>query len=254
MRVILIIALFLTVACDKKVKVAKNRGLINISEIDSYIHDIAITPWKVGKNKEAEISMGFSFKIDVPKFSKADQAVLAETYPIDSWAFKVTHTYQGRKKELGYMYLPFGRTIKTTDNFTLYIYYHAAVVSERFRRFACPAFGHRKEIVDYEVVKSEPGKALYVRPNRNLKIKYFALDHLPVTFSGGLNLTGVYEVELALYSHSDSKLYSEFVPMGNKVVISNENEVKVNSCIGIREETYPLPSSREPRIEDIQIK
>lgn len=254
MRLLAIFILFTLLGCDHHIHVSRNRGVIRISEFESKIENVTEVPWEVGKNREAEVSQGFIMRVGVPKITKEDQKALAEDYGIDSWLYQIEYKYRGRTQILGHLYLPFKSIIKTTDNFSVHVYYHAAAASSRFRKFHCPALGHRKKIKEYSLESLKGDESFFVNYKEYFPAKHYALDHYPIILSGGKELTGEYFVTIALYNHLDKKRYSEFVHMGNKVVISNEDEVKVNSCAGIREEFDPLPGSREMRIEDIRLR
>lgn len=243
-------------ACNQTVQVENSKGVLKISEIKVALSELKVLPWKVGLKKEETITMGYTLKLGVPQIRPDDLTLISENYPVDSWAYRVIHEFNGRSNDLGYIYLPFNRIIKSTDNFTIRVYYHAAAVSERFKKFSCPAFNHRKRVTDIDLVSKKSGHSgtLYLSPKSNLLIKDYALDHIPVILSIGTKMQGTYRVQIALYSKAEHKLYSDFLDLDNFVAVEREEEVKVASCVGIREEVQPLPQNEGPRIEDLQIK
>ena len=144
---------------------------------------------------------------------------------------------------------------RTTSEITLHIFYHAASVSEEFRRFHCPAFDHRYLINNIKLHKESADEFdLYVRKNLAIKGRISKPSFAPVIISAGLSLVGKYIVEIALYNSKEKRIYTPFKQLSNTIEISSEERVSVPSCIGIKEELNPLPSSRMPSIRDLEIK
>jgi hypothetical protein len=236
----LLLIFFINFSCSPKVEIIKNDNRLSLSHPEGDLEGLDLVKWKVGKNLEETMNYGFTFKIPVPQFSKSDLDTLKSQYPtIDSWAYKVTKSSQTGNQDVIYMYLPFDRVLKTTDRFTVHLYYQAAAISDRFRRFKCPAMNHRKRIAEYELVKfSHKKNSQFILSSSSLPIKQFALDQIPLIIPGGMELEGLYGVEMALYSLKEKKLYSPFFKINNFIHIKKEETLALPSCIGVREENF----------------
>lgn len=253
MRFLLI--LFLFVSCSKQVNVKQANGIFYISDFDLSIGDARPIKWKVGLKREAVVSQGLLMRLDVPHMKDSDSNKLGRANSIDSWIYRLSRKRNNRAEILGYIELPFNKINSTTDDFTIQILYAAAIPSADFRRFHCPAFQHRKRIADIKNLKSSNSNfTLYVNQNEILNASPAGLEFINISFNGGTSLQGEYYGEIALYNRHNKMIYGKFTRLNGSVLISSEEEVKVQSCVGIREEVYPLPGSRKSRIQDLEIR
>jgi hypothetical protein len=145
---------------------------------------------------------------------------------------------------------------RNTKKVSVSLFYQAASVSKSFRNFHCPAFNHRYEIEDFEIKKRNGAKMedIYVRLVQQIRGKVGQLRFAPTVLPGGLNLAGNYLVDMALYSSRKKQRYSNWHKASGMLNISREVIRNVQSCIGVKEENNPLPSSRIPNIRDLEIK
>jgi hypothetical protein len=247
--------LFTTISCTKKVKVQKKNGIYTVSEINVELEGFKHIEWEVGQEREVDISQGIILRISVPHMKEKDIKALAKRYGVDGWIYKIVKINKGRRSIIGYVELPFRKVNKTTDNFSAHILYAAAAPSIRFRRFRCPAFNHRKKITGLDMeTKNKDKLSLFLSVSDPIRSRIDNLDQMPLIFSGGMSLIGSYHVELALYNRSEKQVHGRFTRLPGTVFITREVEMKVSSCFGIKEEVKPLPGSREPRIQDLEIK
>ena len=255
MRGVLFTLLFLSVSCTKWAKVEPTSGIHKIEDIKAEIFKLKTVDWKVGKKRGATVSKGFSFKIDIPKINEDGRRILFDKYGIDSWLYRIVRKRRGRTQRLGLVKFDLGNMSRTTTDITIHIFYHAASVSQSFRRFHCPAFDHRLIIEDIDLESDNYGEmSFYTKKDRPVKGKITKPAFAPVIFSGGRGLKGDYFVELALYNSKEKRLYSRFKRVGNSIEVDDEREVSVPSCVGVKEENKPLPNSKGPSIRDLEIK
>ncbi len=249
------LAIFFALSCSNEIKLGFKSGILFLKDVRIGASDLRNEPWEIGKEREEEISKGFKFDVDVPELSsKASQALLKK-HGIDSWLYRFTKITRGSRRELGHVSIDSRNGGKVTKSFTVHIYYQAASVSRDFRRFHCPAFGHRKKIEDLEMRHYEPKRdEVYARLGENVRGDISRLSFAPLIFSGGKSLEGKYLIEVALYNSSEKRTFSSWTPIRAYPIVLKESERRVKSCIGVKEEDKPLPSSRQLRIQDLQIR
>ncbi|MEX0799051.1 MAG: hypothetical protein WD025_06385 [Bacteriovoracaceae bacterium] len=255
-KIFLFAGFFLALSCSNEIELGQKSGIYFLKDVEVDIQDLKAIEWKVGKKREVEISKGLQFKLDVPELTEQAAKLLYTKHGVDSWVYKVTKINRGSRQHLGYVAFDTRRSSRVTKTFTLHVYYHAASVSQDFRRFHCPAFGHRLTLLDYDLVQSNEKNRneIYVRPTSAIRGNINRLSFAPLIFSGGGKLTGKYIVEIGLFNTKENKLYSNWTPLNAYVEVAGEGAKTVESCLGVKEESKPLPSSRAPRIEDFQIR
>lgn len=247
--------LFLFISCSKQVTVNKQNGIFYISDIDLSIGNARAIKWEVGLKREKIVSQGILLSLDVAHMKSSDQEKLISAYGIDSWIYRIIRKKNNRKEIIGHIELPFNKISSTTDDFTIQILYAAAIPSDKFRRFYCPAFNHRKLITDLKTLETPHDPfTLYMSPNETIKSQTQTLEYINISFSGGTSLQGEYFTEIALYNRGNKKVYGKFHLLNGSVKIDKEKEVQIQSCVGIKEEVRPLPSSRKTRLQDFEIK
>jgi hypothetical protein len=254
MRLSLIICLFISLSCTKRSEIKSRNGIDYIEAVELELSSVSEVEWKVGKKRDAIVSMGLNMKVSVPQV--ADKAVdyLLKKYGIDTWVFKVTQIKRGSQRPIGFFRYDLHSISGVNDYVNLNLYYHAASVSSDFRRFSCPAFDHRYRLSEYGTTdNTKKTHNLFIRRGSVLNAKIDQVSFAPMIFSVGKSMKADYKIEAALYSSKDKRLYSSWVMSQNNLIVVNEIMVDVPSCRGVREELNPLPSSRAPRLEDLQI-
>lgn len=244
------------ISCTNEIEIGQKSGIYFLKDVEVEIEDLKEIEWKVGKKREVEISKGLQFKLDVPKLSDDAAKLLYGKHGIDSWIYKITKINRGSRQHLGYVAFDTMRRSRVTENFTLHLYYHAASVSQNFRRFHCPAFDHRLVVTNFELVeqKQKARNEVYVRPTDYVRGDVSRLSFAPLIFSAGAKMSGKYLVEIGLFNSKEKKLFSNWTPLNSYIEVSGEGAKTVESCLGVKEESNPLPDSRAPRIEDLQIR
>lgn len=251
-----LILLFTLISCNKVHDLHKQNGLHFIKEMYTEISNYADVRWDIGRKREVDISKGVRITSTLPSVSSESKKILRKKYGIDSWLIKVSRFRRGYAQSLGYFTVKLENMSRTTKDFTINLYYHAAAVSKRFRLFHCPAFNHRLSISSLRLNKREniSKKNLYVRLVERFPGKTSKLTFAPSVLSGGKALTGKYYIDLALYNSKKKQRYSDWSKGGNLISISQEFSKAVKSCLGVKEENHPLPSSKLPSIRDFEIK
>ncbi|MAX65786.1 MAG: hypothetical protein QF441_00285 [Bacteriovoracaceae bacterium] len=247
---------FFLISCNKTYDLQRENGVYFLKKIGFKIKSTKVVDWKVGRKREANVSKGIRFISSIPNLEEEHKLVLKKKFGIDSWLIKISKISRGSTRPLGYFYIHLHNMTRTTKDFTVNLYYHAAAVSKRFRLFHCPAFNHRLEIpdVDLEDRPSADEQNLYIRPTEKLYARASRLRFAPMILSGGRSLKGKYIVDLALYNSESKQIYSDWLAGDGVLEITQEASVAVNSCIGVKEENQPLPESKMPSIQDLEIK
>lgn len=256
MRIIFVITAFLFLACSKKVELGQKSGILFLKDVEVGLEDLDNVEWDIGKKREVRISKGMRFDVQVPKPTKKAANILYNKYGIDSWIYRVTKITRGNRQHLGYVGVATRSGTHITSAVTIHVYYHAASVSREFRRFHCPAFEHRRELREFEIKETSKSRRdeIYVRPGDQILGEVSRISFSPLIFSAGTKLEGTYLIEIALFNSAEKRLYSSWMPLDEHIEVTQEVLKKVESCIGVKEEDKPLPSSRAPRIEDLQIR
>lgn len=249
------LAMFFLLSCSNEIELGHKSGILFLKDVKIGAGDLHNEAWDIGKEREVEISKGFKFDVDVPELSNVASQALLKKHGIDSWLYKVTKITRGSRRELGMVAIDSRNGGKVTKTFTIHVYYHAASVSRDFRRFHCPAFGHRKKIEELEMGRYEPKRdEVYARLGEYVRGEVDKLSFAPLIFPGGKSLEGKYLIEVALYNSQEKRTYSSWTPLRAYPVVKREVDRRVKSCMGVKEEDKPLPNSRPLRIQDLQIR
>lgn len=256
MKTLALACALLFIACSQEIEIGQKSGILFLKNVEIGLDGLKDVSWDVGKEREVEISKGLRFEAQVPKMSEQAAKILWEKYGVDSWIYKITKINRGSRVHLGYVAVDSKSSKHITESFTIHLYYHAASVSREFRRFKCPAFDHRQVLIDYSIKESGSNKNtdIYARATQRIGGDVSRLSFSPLIFSGGGKLEGQYLIEIALYNSKEKRLYSDWTPLSGHIEVSREGAKRVQSCVGVKEELNPLPGSRAPRIEDLQMR
>lgn len=256
MKASLLIFSLLLAGCSDDIELGQKSGILFLKNVRPEIKDAREVEWEVGKEKEAVVSKGLRIEVEAPKISEEAAKVLFQHHGIDSWIYRVSKINRGSRRHLGYVAVEADSARHISENFTLRLYYHAASVSQEFRRFRCPAFNHRKVLLDYEI-KDSPSRSrhqVFARASGKVRGDVSRISFTPLIFSAGKDMKGSYALEFALFNSKDKQLYSDWTPLAHYVEVASEGDKKVESCYGVKEELNPLPGSRAPKIEDLRLR
>lgn len=258
MKKLLIFSLIilLTNGCDDLNEVEEKNGLFFISNLEPEMSEPRIIDWKIGRKREKIVSKGLRISSTIPRLSDKAKRILQQKGSIDSWIIRITKETRGASQNIGYFYMKLHNITRSTKQFTISLYYHAASVSKRFRLFHCPAFNHRLEVTNFDIRDRSfiEKENLYIRPLDSFPGQVSQLRFAPTVVSGGQSLIGVYHIDMALYSAKTKIIHSKWLPVKGALHITQETPVSVPSCLGIKEENTPLPESNMPSLRDLEIK
>jgi hypothetical protein len=176
------ILILLTASCDKSMTLHKGEGNSYLKGGESKVYELKAIPWKVGTGNKKLVSQGFSFRVSTPSIGPDDALYLYKKHGIDSWVFRLSKL-GGGDQTVGYAVVQFTTSKDRPEFFrvtqaSIQVLYASAYASERFRAFDCPAFNHRKLIVDPKIedngvsdfrVETYPEKTL----NSALEISFY---------------------------------------------------------------------------------
>lgn len=247
---------FIFVGCTKEYELQKKNGVYFLENIDVGIENIRHIEWKVGKTRSEIVSRGMRIDTKVPHINSEAISFLRSKFGIDGWIYKFEREDRGRSEHLGYVYYPLANISGSTKTFSLNIYYHASVVSNRFRAFHCPAFDHRLLLDDIDVSTQNNNydNNIYIRPKETIRAKVSKLQFTTHIFSAGTSMIGDYSVQMALYNSNQKKIYSNWYKVKNYIPVKKELNVSVPSCIGVKEENDPNSRKKNFNIQDLEIK
>lgn len=242
-----LIALLSFVGCTKSAAIKRDGVGVELTGLDWGIASTAEGRWKVGKYLKNTVTKNLNFVLELPRIDGDDREFLATTYKIDAWLIRVFQANaQSRRMELVTLYAPFvprtsarsaGQPMKSVAfNLT----YAAAAMSERFRRFNCPAFSHNKRLDDWAVTGERTPVSVVVQPQGSFNEKLKVSELVPMTLNAGNTLVGEYTIEVALFSTATKQIFSSFreLPQGLKVLA--EDSIEIDGCAGVHEE-YSAP-------------
>lgn len=250
----LLLVIFSFQSCTKWYDVKEGNGILYVDNAQSEVHSLKEIEWDVGQKRDETVSKGFQFKFDIPKIKSSDASKLINKHGIDSWVFKITKHTRGRKHVLGKVIYNLTNISRVSNNITVHIFYHAAAVSQPFRRFKCPAFNHRFRLNQFDITQTADNfHDVFARRGKQLAGRLIQPSFAPVIFSGDVSLAAKYTVEFALYNSTQKKLYSRWYKANNTIDVATEDRVAVPSCNGIKEENN-THNIRPPRAEEFRIK
>jgi hypothetical protein len=256
-KTLLLLLLVVASSCSKTHELKKRNGINYFENVESKIDILKHVEWDVGKKKDKVVSRGMRLSVSVPRMDSNAKKVLRRKHKIESWIFRYSKTYRGKSTPLGHVFYHFDNISGNAKSFSVNIYYHASVVSDKFRAFKCPAFNHRKYLPDVEISERQGARPenIFVRTMGRVKSKVLRLGFKPHIFSIGRDMIGDYTVDFALYDSKSKKRHSIWSKVQGHVVISKERKVTLPSCAGVKEENGPGRSrdSRSYNRKNLQI-
>lgn len=238
----LFIVFIFVASCTKYASLDKEAVSLQIKNVSMEISHLDEIEWRIGKNKEAEVSQSITFIVDLPKLKQSDLDFLIEQKDVDAWILRLIAVKRNQTQDLGSLYALFRpRRVSRgaqniTGSVTFKIFYAAAYASQRFRMFKCPAFGHNKKISSMDIKGENEEFTLAVNQVITYNEKSNLVELTPTAFNGGHSLTGNYFVEIAPYNSQKKQIYSTFERIPMYVSVSEEASVEIKSCEGVHPE------------------
>lgn len=227
-------------SCTRYAPLVKDSVGLQVGNIKMDIDNIHEIEWFVGHKKEAKVSQGLTFFLEMPHLRDEDMAFLTEKKGIDAWIIRLISVKGSQSQDLGSLYTPFrakrvtrgARETIAPSSVVIKISYAAAYASERFRAFKCPAFSHRKKIVSAEARGENTPFDLKVGQTIPYQEKSQAIELTPSSFNGGNSLVGEYHLEMTFYDSQKKLIHGDFKRIPRYLAITKEEEIDVKSCEG----------------------
>lgn len=233
-------------ACTKKAVLNKEGAAARLSEVQWKVAKVDESVWKVGRTLRDVVSKKLTLIIDLPKIDEDDEEFLRKTYTVDSWLVRVIQiTPSSARIELGTLHVPFRGTTHgragglPVKSVAFALTYAAASMSERFRRFHCPAFSHDRRLNDYQIEGEQKPIEIVVMPGGSHSEKLHQNELVPTQLNIGHTMVGEYRIEVALLSTTEKKFYSAFRELPFYLKVVSEKTVSVEGCAGVHEEFEP---------------
>ena len=257
MRALLLIALVGFGGCTPKATLHKDGVSMQLSDVRWKVSKMVEGTWRVGKLSRDVVGRNLTVILELPRIDDEDENHLRTEQGVDAWIIRVVQQNATASRiELGILYVPFRGTVKDRGmgspvrSVSFALTYAAAAMSERFRRFQCPAFSHDKLLDDYDVEGQEDPVEITLRPPTRFDERVHKSDLVPNSLNVGHTMVGQYTFEIALYGSAQKVLRSAFQPLPFHVAVKSEKSVKVDGCAGVHPEYDPAPPSRPQRLED----
>lgn len=229
--------------CSKESVLLRDGVGVRLTEAQWGVSSLSEAKWKVGKHLSNTVSKNLNLVLSLPKIDGDDVMFLQTTYGVDAWLVKIIQSNAlSSNMELVTIYAPFrvrqsgrsgGLLMKSLSfNFT----YAAAAISERFRRFNCPAFSHDKRLNKWEIVGEEKPIEILVRPEARFDERLKLSELVPTTLNVGNTMVGDFYIEVALFNTAQKQTYSSFQRLPFHLKVLSEDSIVVDGCAGVHEE------------------
>jgi hypothetical protein len=241
------LVILLLFSCTKKAKLVEegNRTFVYADELKVKL--IKEVPWKVGPYYKQKISRGIRIHVGIPQLKKDDMEKLYREKGIDSWLIRVKRRASTSSRTMGYFTVQFAFEnqkshgeirFNQSNSASLGINYAASSLSTRLDNIPCPALDHRLKINNVEVVKSNTGRkklfSVTLAETESIRAKVHPIAYSPVTVNGGMQLTGEYLAEAALYRIGKKERASSYVELDDYAKVGREETTVIRGCKGYR--------------------
>ena len=189
----------------------------------------------------------------LPKLND-DQMEKLASKGVDSWLVRLKRRGMTSSQTLGYFSLQFvspnprtRRKYRGISSGSIGINFAAASVSMRLDSLPCPAFNHRKRVVDYGVKKNRVPKQSFSVSAANfdyISAKVEPISYSPVAVNGGMDLKGNYSIEVALFQMDGKRKRSSFIELAHVGYVAKSEEIGVKGC-----ENYKVPDAHKKDTE-----
>lgn len=240
--------------CTKKAVLQRDGVGVRLSQVRWSVPTMSEGLWKVGRIYRDTVSKSLNVVLALPPLASDDIDYLAEAFGIDAWLVRIIQSNaQGSRIELITLYAPFrgvqkGRaSSQPMKAISFSLTYAAWAISERFRRFQCPAFSHDRRLTDWNLVGDDAPLEFPISFISSFNEKLIVSELVPTALNIGNSMVGDYSFEIALFSSTKKQLYSPFVKLPQRVHVASEKTVSVEGCAGIHPEYEPISPETVPR-------
>jgi len=244
--VICLTTLLCFLGCTKKAVLQRDGVGVRLSETKWDVPTISEGTWNVGRIYRDVVSKSLNMVLALPPMESDDIDHLQEAFGVDAWLVRIIqNNSQGARIELITLYAPFrgvqkGRaSSQPMKAISFSLTYSAWAISERFRRFQCPAFSHDRRLDEWELVGESKHTEFPVAFAGNHTEKLTVSELVPTALNIGNTMVGRYYFEVALFSSSKKQIYSHFVRLPQHLHVISEKTVSVDGCAGVHPEYEP---------------
>lgn len=251
--VICLTTLLCLLGCTKKAVLQRDGVGVRLSEVKWEVPTMSEGTWKVGRIYRDTVSKSLNVVLALPSLEGDDIDHLQEAFGVDSWLVRIIqNNSQGSRIELITLFAPFrgvqkGRaSSQPVKAISFSLTYAAWAISERFRRFQCPAFSHDRRLDDWKLVGEPELTEFPVAFAGNHNEKLTVSELVPTALNIGNTMVGHYYFEVALFSSSKKQIYSSFVRLPQHLQVISEKTVSVEGCAGVHSEYEPADPNVAP--------
>lgn len=252
--VICLITLLGFAGCTKKAVLKRDGVGARLTEVRWASPTTTEGTWKVGRIYRDVVSKSLNVVVSLPRLESDDVEYLQKNYQLDAWLIRVIQSNaQGSRIELTTLYAPFmaqqkGRASNLpVKAISFSLTYAAWAISERFRKFQCPAFSHDRRLDEWEVIGDETLLEFPISMAGRFDEKLIMSELVPTSLNIGNSMVGDYYFEVALFSSSQKQIYSPFIRLPQFVRVASEKTTSVQGCAGIHSEYEPATPDIAPR-------
>jgi hypothetical protein len=242
-RLLFLTAFILFLGCTKKVEVVRSGVSPILKGVTWKFHNLTEGTWAVGETYRDVVTKNVTVVIGLPELTSSDMKFLSENHGVDSWLLKIIHKNSaGSLLQLATLYAPMRamnkgkRDGQVVRSVSFSLTYPAWAMSERFRKFQCPAFSHNKRLGDYKKIEEKTEMEFPVSALSRFDEKYTLNDLVPPKIVFANSLIGDYYIEAALLNTTNKTLYSSFRKIPIELKILEENHVEIKGCSGVHQE------------------
>lgn len=238
--------LFIILGCRNESSLVEGNGRLTLKDVEMKLSNLNDIDWKVGTpKKNSVVTQSIVFSVELPYLDEASRETLYKRYGMDGWILRLTQKVGSQQIPMGEVYAPMAGIknqrnknveIKQTKSVSIKIFYAAAYMSERFRTFNCPAFGHNRKVSDMEIFGDFSLLNLPIKSPEKFNSTPMIAELNPAAFNAGHSLVGDYFVEVALFSLKNKTLGTSFTPLKEIIRIGTEEKISVNGCAGVHQE------------------
>lgn len=233
-------------SCSDKALLEKSPFNSRLSGLQWSIDKVSEGTWKVGPRYRQMVSKNLVLVLSLPTIAKEDMSYLQQTYGVDSWVVKIIQLNPEGRMELAQLLAPFYSQPKsragqlTIRAVSFALTYAASAISERFRRFQCPAFSHSRRLDEWKVVGEPNTLDMTINSRGRFTEKLVTSELVPIALNIGHSMIGEYYFEVALYGSHRKELYSPFQRLPQSLKVIREETVEIEGCAGVHQE-YQTP-------------
>lgn len=263
MRYLLIALLLLS--CSKKSELKKDMpGVMLLIPQGAGVESADPVSWAVGPDLRQNVHKGVRLVVRFPNITDEDLKFILKKSRADAWLVKVTKKGLDGRRTMGIIELPLypmnhltggsenePRAVTTA---TFNIFYADASPSIRFEKFNCPAFGTHKVLDDVTITRQDTqGRSTLsfsAMDEERLGEKILEFNYYSTVFNGGMELTGEYIVEIALYERDGKRRASSWLLLPEVVDVAGEHDKPIKGC-----NEFKIPPKKEkPSFEGFKFK